>query len=142
VKLWTRGRPFVVVGAPQDLEFAQGLRAEFGDQASLFQGDFSRMCAMLSEAEAVFTVDGGFLHIASYYGVPATAIFTSGIDRKWAPLAELSQVVKRDDLQCQPCSRFGQVPPCPYQYTCKSLNVLQIAESVPATATSDEWKNP
>jgi Glycosyltransferase family 9 (heptosyltransferase) len=134
VKLWARDRPFVVVAAPQDLEFAQGLCGQFGSQSSLFHGGFSQMCAMLSEAEAVFTVDGGFLHIASYYGVPATVVFTSGVDRKWAPLAEHSVIVKREDLQCQPCTRFGQVPPCTYQYACKSLNVLQISRPVPTPA--------
>ncbi len=83
VRLWAQDSPFSIVRAsPQDSEFARGMRASLGSRASLFQGSFSAMCDLLRNASRVFTVDGGFVHIASYYGVPTTAIFTGGVNRK------------------------------------------------------------
>jgi hypothetical protein len=67
-------------------------------------------------------VDGGFLHIASYYGVPVTGVFTSGRESKWAALAPGSRMVRRADLECQPCTWFGQVAPCVHDFACKELD--------------------
>jgi hypothetical protein len=71
------------------------------------------------------TVDGGFLHIASYYGVPVTGVFTSGRESKWAALAPGSRMVRRDDLECRPCTWFGQVAACKNQYACKKLDLAR-----------------
>jgi ADP-heptose:LPS heptosyltransferase len=108
-----------VASAPADRPFAATLAARFPARAEHFQGDFSALCERLAAAEALFTMDGGMVHVASYYGVPTTAVFTSGRARKWAPLAAGSATVRRADLDCQPCTLFGQTPPCPRGHACK-----------------------
>jgi len=122
VAAWAGGRPFLVTVAPRDREVADRLVDGFRGQASVFDGAFSELCEAISCAEKLFTVDGGMVHIASYYGVPVTAVFTSGRECKWAPLAPGSRIVRRSDLPCQPCARFGQVPPCEWSYACKDLD--------------------
>lgn len=128
--------PFTLAAAPQDLDFAQRLCADFQGQGELFQGDFAALCAAVAEAEEVLTVDGGFVHIASYFGVPATVLFTSGRFAKWAPLGAGSQVVRRLGLNCQPCTLFGQTPPCPHGFLCKDINLRQISPPPPAGYSS------
>ncbi len=70
------------------------------------------------------------VHVASYFNVPSTVIFTSGQDYKWAPLTPGSLVLKRKDLSCQPCNRFGQVPPCPNGLICRDADEI-LKQSIP-----------
>ena len=88
------------------------------------------LCDLIRASEEVLTVDGGFLHIASYYGVPVTGLFTSGRDRKWAALSPGSRVVRRDDLPCRPCTWFGQVPHCTHNFVCKELDFAAHLRSI------------
>lgn len=119
-------KPIVLLGAPVDqkvtLELFQLLTQSHAKiRASVFEGTFADLCACIAGADRLLSVDSGMVHLASYFGVPTTAVFTSGRDLKWAPLAPDSQILKRRDLGCQPCTLFGQVPPCEHQYACKDL---------------------
>jgi ADP-heptose:LPS heptosyltransferase len=118
---WHAQRKFLIAAAPEDAAFADDLARRFGGLAGRFTGSFDELCAQIAAGEEFFTMDGGGVHIASYFGVPTFAIFTSGRDRKWSPLAEGSRVLRRHDLACQPCTKFGQVPPCPNRYACQEL---------------------
>ena len=130
ITAWHQGRAFLIASAPEDAEFAAELMRRFGGQAGCFTASFAELCERISRSAEVFTMDGGAVHIASYFGVSALAVFSSGRDRKWRPLGEGSRVLRRRDLPCQPCTKFGQVPPCPYGYAC--LNLRDVA----ATAAS------
>lgn len=121
IRNWSRGRDFFIASSENDVAFARELWARFGPSAKIFEGTFSSMCDYVAECEEVLTVDSGFVHIASYYGVPVTAVFTSGRDKKWGPLSAGSRIIRRTDLACQPCAWFGQVPPCPHQFRCKDV---------------------
>jgi ADP-heptose:LPS heptosyltransferase len=107
------------------LPFGRQLIERFENQAELFHGNFSQLCDRIASSEEVLTIDSGFLHIASYYGVPTTGIFTSGRERKWASLARDSSIVRRNDLACQPCTWFGQVPVCAHNFACKDLRMRE-----------------
>ena len=85
---------FALACSGVDLPFGRQLIERFGDQAELFHGNFSQLCDRIARSEEVLTIDSGFLHIASYYGVPTTGIFTSGRERKWASLARHSSMVR------------------------------------------------
>ena len=128
VSRWHQGRSFLVASAPEDTEFAVELTQHFAGLASLFAGSFAELCHQIARSEEVFTMDGGGVHIASYFGVPTFALFTSGRDRKWHPLGEGSRILRRHDLPCQPCTKFGQVPPCPYGYACLKLEDVEPEE--------------
>ena len=112
-------RPFWIASSEIDRGVARRLARRFTGQAAIFEGTFPALCDLIRAAERVITVDGGFLHIASYYGVPATGLFTSGRDRKWAPLAPGSRSIMRTGLACRPCVWFGQAPACEHNFVCK-----------------------
>jgi hypothetical protein len=114
---------FLLACAPEDRLFAIELASLLKGKAILFEGSFNELCDRLAVAERLLTMDGGMVHVASYFGVPTTALFTSGRDRKWAPLAKDSRIVKAQGLECQPCTRFGQTPACPYSFKCHELDV-------------------
>jgi ADP-heptose:LPS heptosyltransferase len=126
---WHGQRKFLVAASPEDAAFADQLVERFGGLAARFTGSFEAMCGQIARAEELFTMDGGGVHIASYFGVPVFTIFTSGRDHKWAPISAGSRVLRRHDLPCQPCTKFGQVPPCPNHYACQDL---QDVEATPA----------
>jgi len=113
--------PFRIASSETDRPVARRLALRFPEQAEVFEGPFHALCDAIACAEEVLTVDGGFLHIASYYGVPVTGLFTSGRDRKWAALGQGSVALLRQDLPCRPCTWFGQTPPCPHAFACKEI---------------------
>jgi ADP-heptose:LPS heptosyltransferase len=121
VAKWHEGRSFLVASSAADAEFAAQLAGRFAGRASVFTGAFDALCGQIARSGEIFTMDGGAVHIASWFGVPTLALFTSGRDRKWAPLGEGSRMLRRHDLACRPCTKFGQVPPCPYGYACLQL---------------------
>jgi hypothetical protein len=122
IRPWLGDHPGLICCAPRDRPFALQLAQRWPVQVRVLDADFDGMCCAIARAPALFCMDGGMVHIASYFGVPATVVFTSGRTAKWAPLAAGSGVVQRTDLPCQPCTVFGQVPPCPHQYACKQLS--------------------
>ncbi len=122
ISKWHGGNPFIIGGAPGDAELAAQLATRFEGLATHFTGGFDELCGQISRSERIFTMDGGAVHIASFYGVPTLALFTSGRDGKWHPLGEGSQIMRRHDLPCQPCTKFGQVPPCPNAHACLKLD--------------------
>jgi len=130
LEAWHQGRLFLVGASPEDAGFADEIVRHFPGLARRFDGSFSELCEQIAHSEEIFTMDGGALHIASYFGVSTLALFTSGRDRKWLPLGRGSRLIRRNDLACQPCTRFGQVPPCPNSYACLQLAKLEPASIV------------
>jgi len=124
---WHQKRPFLIGAAPKDAALADRLARRFGNFATRFEGSFDDLCGKIARSEEILTMDGGAMHIASFFGVPTLAFFTSGRDRKWHPLGEGSRILRRHDLACQPCTKFGQVPPCFYRYACLKLENLKPA---------------
>ena len=125
ISKWHQKRPFHIAASPEDADLAGQLARRFDSLASPFSGSFDELCGQIARSEEIFTMDGGGVHIASFFGVSTLAIFTSGRDRKWHPLGEGSRILRRHDLACQPCTRFGQVPPCPYRYACLKLEDVE-----------------
>lgn len=123
VDRWARGRRVEISAAPADREFALGLADSVSVPATVIDGDFADVCSVVAAAEEVLSMDGGLVHVASYAGTPTTALFTSGRSGKWAPLAAGSRIVRRHGLDCQPCTLFGQTPPCPHGHACHALEI-------------------
>jgi ADP-heptose:LPS heptosyltransferase len=124
-------RPFWIASSETDRAAARRLARRFHGQAEVFEEDFPALCRLIQQSAQVLTVDGGFLHVASYYGVPVAALFTSGRDRKWAPLAPGSRTFLRTDLSCRPCVWFGQAPPCRNGFACKQIPLRPMPLSEP-----------
>ncbi len=136
VRAWAGDRAVAIVGAPVDDTFADELAATLGAGAARLGLGFDALCVRIAAAEGVLTVDGGPVHIAGYYGTPTRAVFTSGRERKWAPLAEGSEIVRTSGLACQPCTLFGQTPPCPNRLMCHTLDPTTDVSRSPALETS------
>jgi ADP-heptose:LPS heptosyltransferase len=111
-----------LVYGPGERELAERLMGIAGDRFVDRSGDFPSVIDTIRSAHRVLTIDGGMVHVAGYFGVPADVIFTAGRDRKWAPLAAGSRVYARTDLPCRPCTLWGQVPSCPIAYECTKLD--------------------
>ncbi len=131
IESWHGGRHFLIAASPADAAFADQIAHHFDGIATRFEGDFPKLCQAISHSEEMLTMDGGPVHIASFFGVPTLAVFTSGRYRKWTPLAQGSRIVRRHDLPCQPCTKFGQVPPCPIQYKCRELKSFVTDPAIP-----------
>jgi ADP-heptose:LPS heptosyltransferase len=142
IRAWAGNAEFRIAASEVDRPVARRLAARFPNQAELFEGDFDALCDLIRFSEEVLTVDSGFLHIASYYGVPVTGIFTSGREDKWAPLAPGSRILRRSDLSCQPCTWFGQVPPCPNHYACKEIDLGKDSRSSSLGAAAEVSQLP
>ena len=134
VTKWHRNRPFVIAATGgEDNDFVGQLVNLFPGLATHFKGTFEQMCDQISKSEEILAMEGSGVQIASFFGVPTLAIFTSGRDRKWHPLGEGSRVLRRQDLPCQPCNKFGRVPHCPNHYACHKLEDI---EPVPAFSST------
>ncbi len=114
--------------SPSDRQLGNAITAALGRESCGFARTWEDVIAAVKSARHVFTVDGGMVHVASYYGVPVDAVFTAGRDRKWLPWSVGSRIIKRTGLDCQPCTIFGLVPECPWQYRCKDAEHWQILE--------------
>jgi ADP-heptose:LPS heptosyltransferase len=114
--------------APSDRELAETIVAGLGG-GTIYNGDFDGLCDALSRAEEIFCMDGGIVHMAAYFGVPVTALFTSGVASKWYPFSENSQIIFSAPLMCQPCALWSRVPKCTNSLKCKDFS--QELERVP-----------
>lgn len=130
-RVWAAGREVIVTGAPPDHPFADEVAALLGPDARRDDVGFGALCDRIAAAEGILTVDGGPVHIASYLGTPVRAIFTSGRERKWAPLSAGSDIVRTAGLDCQPCTLYGQTPPCRNGLACQRLDPAADVRPVP-----------
>ena len=126
ISRWHKTRPFLISTPPEDADFGVELTRRFKGLATRFAGSFDEWCEQISRSEEILGMDGDGVQVASFYGVPTWAIFTSGRDSKWHPLGKGSRLLRRHDLPCQPCSKFGQVPPCPNHYACLKLDDVEF----------------
>lgn len=111
-----------IVSAPKDLDFAKKLAENI--VVTDISNTFEQAIHFLANSRSIITVDSGFVHVSSFYGIPAKVLFTSGNSNKWRPLAPGS-IILTNLFSCQPCALFGQVPKCVYDFRCKT-NLLEL----------------
>lgn len=120
--------PYKIVAARNDMSFARALALKIGSKE--ISTSFHEALEFVANANAILTVDSGFVHVASYFGIPAKVLFTSGNPIKWSPLSPGSQILS-NEFECQPCAKFGQVPQCNFAFRCKSnLSTLKMIKVV------------
>ncbi len=119
IRRFAHRAPDYITAAPDDMLLARQIASSIGASCQVLTGDWSELCEYVRGAERVFTVDGGMVHVASHFGVPVDAVFTAGRSAKWQPWSEGSTTIRRTDLSCQPCTVFGAVPCCHWNYACK-----------------------
>lgn len=125
IATWHGGRSFLITGAEEDSAFIAAVADRFPRLATRLAGNFNERCDQISWSEELLAMEGSAVQIASFFGVPTTAIFTSARAQKWHPLGVGSTILRRHDLPCQPCEKFGQLPPCRHHYACLKLRGLR-----------------
>jgi len=115
--LESHGVRAVVVGSADDRSLADAIVS--GSRAVNLAGStsISGTAAVISSSRLLLSGDSGILHIGVGLGVPTVSLFGPGIAAKWAPRGPRHRVLNMN-LECSPCTRFGNTPPCPRDVTC------------------------
>ncbi len=130
------GLPLVISGGRGEGALLKALGAAIPG-ARILPPSFEAFEEAVRSAERVITVDSGAVHVASYHGVPTVAVFSSGQERKWAPLGAGSVVLTNPGAPCRPCALWGQVPPCPHGLVCRDISLPQDPLSGPGGEEGD-----
>lgn len=107
--------PIYLTHSPQDWRIAEQVSNAIAiDRVA---DTFQESVSFIKNSAFLISVDSGMIHVASFYNVPARVLFTSANIVKWSPIAS-SSIILSHEYDCQPCSKFGQVPKCSYDYRC------------------------
>ncbi len=128
------GLPLVLSGGRGEGTLLEVLRTAMPG-ARVLPPSFEAFEETVQRAERVITVDSGAVHVASYHGVPTVAVFSSGQERKWAPLGAGSVILTNPGAPCRPCALWGQIPPCPHGFVCQEIT---LPEGSPKTEAQEE----
>ncbi len=124
------GLPLVISGGRGEGALLEALGAAIPG-ARILPPSFEAFEEAVRSAERVITVDSGAVHVASYHGVPTVAVFSSGQERKWAPLGAGSVTLTNPGASCRPCALWGQVPLCPHGLVCRDIPLPQDPSRAP-----------
>ncbi|HUK56435.1 MAG TPA: glycosyltransferase family 9 protein [Nitrospiria bacterium] len=80
---------------------------------------------LVAVAGLVIGGDSVALHLAAAFGAPSIALFGPTPPSQWAPRGKRHRTLHHPP-PCSPCSRFGHIPPCPYNVDC--LNRITVEE--------------
>lgn len=122
IERWTDGCQFELVAGPNELCLANSVVTHFGNRCEFRMRSFEATCEVISRASRILAVDGGLVHVASFYGVPVDAIFTSGQVEVWRPTGQGSRIFS-NSVACSPCTVFGRTPRCKNKFRC--LNQIE-----------------
>jgi len=140
-RLEKRGAKIIIVGGPDDKEAASMISRSLSDPMD-FSGltNLAQTAALIEQADVFVSVDSGLMHIAYGLGTPSVSLFGPGNRAKWAPKGDIHRTVYRS-FSCSPCSLFGKIPRCPYNYRCmKSIEVGEVEEAVLSVLGRKRWK--
>jgi len=126
-----QGKAVIVVGGPEDRAAGDVIVEGLAPALNLAGWtSLAGTAAVLSRAQLLVSGDSGVLHMAVGLGVPTVSLFGPGIVEKWAPRGD-GHVVIRRHLDCSPCTRFGNTPPCPVGGACiREIAVADVWDEV------------
>ena len=120
-RLTDAGYAIAAVGGKSDFhlgnEITNGLHSAVNLCGSL---SLLETAALLKRAALLITSDSGMMHIAFGIGTGTLSLFGPGNEIKWAPGGDIHLVLS-SDLDCRPCTRFGNIPPCRHNIECMLL---------------------
>ncbi len=89
----------------------------------------AQTAGILQRSRLLISADTGVMHLAYGVGVSTVSLFGPGLYKKWAPPAKRHRIVRKS-LSCSPCTKFGVVPPCPYDAACmRDIEVDEVMRS-------------
>jgi ADP-heptose:LPS heptosyltransferase len=119
-----------LIGGPDDAReaatIAQGLSVEnWAGRTTLIE-----TARRIAAAALVVGGDSLVIHLAAAVGTPTIALFGPTPPKQWAPRGKAHRLLYHPP-ECSPCSRFGHIPPCPFDVEClKRITVEEVEEAV------------
>ena len=129
IMLSKKGYSIVIVGGKNDREVCKKIRAGLSGVED-FCGRLSLVetAALLKEVSLFITGDSGVMHIAYGLGTRTLSLFGPGNENKWGPRGVRHAVICKD-LDCRPCTKFGNIPRCKLGVECMSrITVDEVYE--------------
>jgi len=121
----------VLLGGESEREEGGRIVAGLGVVNLIGKTILAQTAAIIARAAVVVSGDSGVLHVAAGLGRPTVALFGPSSAIKWAPRGERHIALQSAD--CTPCSRFGNIPPCPHDNRCMcEITVDDVTRAIDA----------
>jgi ADP-heptose:LPS heptosyltransferase len=132
-----RGHAVGLIGGPTDVGQAASIAEALPLQNFVGRTTLRETAGLIASAGLVIGGDSVALHLAAALGTPSIALFGPTPPKQWAPRGKLHRTLYHPPA-CSPCSRFGHIPPCPYNVEClKRITVEEVQGAVQEIMTSD-----
>ncbi len=129
--LHTHGYQPVLIGANGEKSICNEIVKQSNNKIQNLCGLLSlrETAALFEESQLLISTDSGILHVGVVCNIPTVSLFGPGIAMKWAPRGKKHIVINKR-MNCSPCTRFGETPPCPINARCiKDIKVEEVMES-------------
>ena len=124
------GYEIVIVGAGSDFDLSEQIAGCCGGVNIAGKTSLPQVARIISGAELFIGGDSGLMHLAVAVGGKTVSLFGPSNPAKWGPRGDKHRVISLD-LPCSPCSRFGTIPECHYDYRCiKEIAVSDVLRAV------------
>lgn len=120
---------FLIIGAPEDEEYAEGVIAKTNTHIANFCGQTSLLdlVALLKKTDLFITVDTGATHIGATVGIPMVVIYGCTSPKRWHPLSDKAVVISSEE-PCCPCAISADA--CPGHMCMSKISVDAVLEAV------------
>ncbi len=128
-----------LIGGPEDVREAAAL-AEGLSAVENWVGrtTLSETAQRIAAASLVVGGDSLVIHLAAAIGTPSIALFGPTPPAQWAPRGKRHHTLYHPPA-CSPCSRFGHIPPCPYDVDCmRRISVEEVQAAVAAMSVTPD----
>ncbi|RKZ64889.1 MAG: hypothetical protein DRQ48_12155 [Gammaproteobacteria bacterium] len=116
-ELQGKGFGVVIVGGETEREVASVIEVETDCTNLVGKTSLSETGGVLANTDLLISGDSAVLHLAASLDVPTVSLFGPSSPAKWAPQGEKHRFLQ-EQFDCVPCSRYGHIPPCPYDVKC------------------------
>jgi ADP-heptose:LPS heptosyltransferase len=111
---------FLFGGSPLDQEKCEGWEAKYANVVSVIRKlNMQQELVLISQLNVMLTMDSAGMHLASLRGTPVVSIW--GATHHYAGFLGYGQSEKNivaDDIECRPCSVYGNKPCFRKDYAC------------------------
>lgn len=116
----------VFIGGKEDVAFNDQLLKGVTEVTNL-TGNTSLIesAHVITKSKVLVSGDSGILHMGVASGCRTVALFGPSNAEKWGYISE-HNILIQSDIDCAPCSHFGNMPKCMNGYQC--MNDIQVAD--------------
>jgi ADP-heptose:LPS heptosyltransferase len=119
-----------LIGGPADIPLASDIINGLAVQNFAGRTPLRETARLIATAALVIGGDSVALHLAAAFGTPSIALFGPTPPPQWAPRGKGHRTLYHPP-PCSPCSRFGHIPPCPYNVEClKRITVEEVFAAI------------